>query len=149
MYQKWSQADTDYLIQHQDKSDEEVGSVLGRDKNNVKRKRLYLGLLRSVDDEKKIRRAARSKQADAWTPEQEKIIQQHGSDNTSRELKILIDEAGPPRSMEAIQQKRKSFGIIESQQTKRRRLQLAATNIDYEARNERLYSKALNRVKPL
>src|SRR5689334_3999052 len=135
-WSRWAPAEVEYLLGHSDESNDAIAGFLRRDASAVRRKRYALGLKLSPARNAAVRRAVINNRVDVWTAAQLKLLEDHGRrflDSCGREsdavLKQIVDRAGPPRSLRAIQLMRSKLGITETKEANLRRLRNAAKNI--------------------
>ncbi|MFI4987877.1 MAG: hypothetical protein ACHQF3_10590, partial [Alphaproteobacteria bacterium] len=116
---------------------------LDRDPSTVRRKRYAIRLMLSPERKLSNRRAARGHGKDIWPAAQKRVLEDQGPQfldaygpECDKSLKPLIDAAGPPRTLNAIQVMRSNLGITETIDARKRRLRKAAANIDYAKRRQ-------------
>jgi hypothetical protein len=153
---RWTNAEVEYLREHAGDSNEIIAAALGRDISAVRRKRYALCLKLSADRKLAIRRAATKRRKDIWPAAPKKVLEDHGwrffgtfGRECDQLLKPLIDAAGPPRSLQAIQLMRSNLGITETKDARKRRLRQAARSINYEKRRQIPSSLTWEDLSPL
>jgi hypothetical protein len=138
LWTRWTASEVGYLTGHAEDSTEAIAAALGRDPSAVRRKRYSLGLMLSPERKLAIIGAARRRRKGIWPVAQKRVLEDHGPQlldaygrACDQHLKPLIDAAGVPRTLSAIQQMRSRLGITETKDVRIRRLREAAKLIDH------------------
>jgi LAGLIDADG DNA endonuclease family len=115
-------------------SDAEIATCLGRTRGAVAAMKFRLGLELDAGSKSRLMRKVRAKARDAWTPEQDAIIQQRRENALAEELLPLINRVGPPRTAKAIRGKRNTSGVTVSEELRSRISKSAQSRVNHNDR---------------